>query len=203
LTDQLLKGLAAQVANMAKTELRYRHELNGILASYHEGEGLHRMRKIELMVQGVAGKDWLNHDHAKDMLFAVLRVANLRHAAGVTMPDALVIATAGDAYLTNDAYAALSDAERAALEDLLDRGETHRRDHPKYFDTWECLSVVSQSADRVCIYHQKFERGLLIGEPKIDFFDQSQFSGRLKLYGVDPPPEVLRAVEKRKQQRTP
>lgn len=42
MTDELLKGLAVQVANMAKTKMRYRRRLNGILAVYIEGHGLRR-----------------------------------------------------------------------------------------------------------------------------------------------------------------
>lgn len=55
MTDALLKGMAVQVANMAKTDLRYRHQINGILATYFEGRGLRRMRKTEKTCQEIAG----------------------------------------------------------------------------------------------------------------------------------------------------
>lgn len=193
ITDGLLKGMCLQAANMAKTDLRYRHQLNGILAIYNQGEGLHRLRKIEQFAEEKVGKDWLNSGRAKDMIFGAL-------CGGATRiePDAIVICTGVDQYQQTPAFDALPYEERQRIAH-----SGHPRDLPAYFQPHDALMAVAQTPERACLYLQKMQVPgfLLIGEPKIHFLNQSEFDGRLKMYGVELPHEVGEALEKINKRR--
>jgi hypothetical protein len=186
MTDELLKGMCAQVANMAKTELRYRHELNGILACYHEGEGLHRMRDMERLLVELAGKAWANSGRAKDAIVATLCLGT--KSVRVAQPDAIVICTAGDKYYPTPAFDALPPDEKDRIFEA-----THPRNMPQYFEPRDVLMVLAQSSERVCIYAQRIQMPgeLLLGEPEIIVTPQAAFNGRLKIYGVEPTAEAL------------
>ena len=187
MTDELLKGLATQAANMAKTEIRYRHQLNGILAIYHEGQGLHRLRKIEQEVEEKCGKAWLDSGRAKDILFGVLATG-----AKALPPDAIVIATGGDRFEPTAALLALSPEDQMRIRDA-----HHPRELPQYFQPHDVLMVLVQTPDRVCIYTQRLgPRGMLLGEPEIKCGPQSAFDGRLKMFGVEPPAEIVETLTK-------
>src|SRR5580704_15563789 len=111
MTDQLLKGLAFQVINMAKNEIRYKHQLNGILAIYNEGgEGLHRMRGIEKIAEEKAGVAWLNSGRAKDIVFGVMCGASQE-----LWPDAIVVSTIVDAFDPLPAFLELPEEERERI----------------------------------------------------------------------------------------
>jgi hypothetical protein len=182
-TDELLKGLAHQGANMAKTDLRYRHQINGVIAFYCEGAGLHRMRKVELEIEAKFGRDWLNSGQAKDTAYGVLRLA-----VKAQPPDAIVIVNAADKFETTTVFDALSNGEKERVF-----RSQHPRDLPQYFQPHDALVSVAQSPERVCVFSQRLRGDLLIGEPEVRFFPQSAFDGRLKIYGVDPPAEMLEA----------
>ena len=197
ITDALLQGMTAQVANMAKTEMRYHHQLNGILAIYQEGEGLHRMRKVERLIEEYEGKAWLNSGRAKDIVFGVLSLAggSTGLPTGVAAPDAIVIATAGDRFEPTAALLALPPEE----QDRIMR-TTLPREAPEYFQPHDVLMVLAQTAERVCVRTQRLRMpgALLVGEPEIRCGPQEGFDGRLKLYGVAPPVEVMETLKRAK-----
>jgi len=186
MTDELLKGMCAQVANMAKTEIRYRHCLNGILATYFEGQGLHRMRKVEKLVEEKVGPDWLNFGGAKDIIFGILCLG-----ANVIPPDAIVISTVINDYRRLPAFDALPPDEQKRVWDA-----PVWPPPPQYFQAHDALMVVAQSPERVCTYSQKLLGDLLIGEPDILLFPQAEWNGRLKMYGVEPPSEIVETFAK-------
>lgn len=166
MTDKLLEGLAAQAANMAKADLQLRGQINGVLANYFEGQGLHRMRTIETLLEQNVGKDWLNLDGAKHHIFGVLC-----YGASLITPDALVVAFAANAYYSN------------AAGDKVEKVPGDR------------LIAIAQTKERVCLRDQEIRGRLVIGEPRIMFVDQADWKGRLKLYG-EAPPEIVREGER-------
>jgi hypothetical protein len=166
MTDKLLEGLAAQGANMAKTDMQHRGQINGVLASYFEGRGLRRMRKVEALLEEKIGKDWLNHDAAKHATFGVL-CFSVQHIP----PDAVVIAFGANMWMSLDPAA---------------KGDKLPGDR---------LISIAQTRDRVCIREQEIRGRLVIGEPRIMFVDQADWKGRLKIFG-EPPPEIAAAGER-------
>lgn len=166
--------MCARVANMAKTELRTHQELNGIIASYIEGEGLHRMRKVEQLLIEAAGKSWTRSPAAKEVIFS-----GLAFCAKTTRPDAFVLCTGGDEYRQNAAFEALPPEEQERLMDAY-----HPKHMPQYFKAHDVLMVTAQTPERVCVYTQdiRIPGYLLIGEPAIRFWPQSANIGRLKLF---------------------
>lgn len=187
-TDKLLKGLAAQGANMGKTELRHRHKLNGILAAWHHGSGLHRFRKIEKLAEEHFGEGWLNIGQAKDDIFGVL-------AAGTTVgaiAEAFVIVSAANRFMPTPALKALPPEE---FERICE--DSHPRDLPQYFQPQDILLVVAQSPERVCIFTQRLQIPgfLLIGEPDIRCGPQAGFNGRLKIYGGEIPRDIAESIK--------
>lgn len=174
ITDKQLQGMCAQVANMAKTELRTGRGLHGIIASYIEGEGLHRMRKVEALAIERLGEDWTNSPAAKEMVFSGLALC-----AKATKPDAFVLCTGGDNYRQNASFDALPREEQERLMDAY-----HPKHMPEYFRAHDVLMVTAQTPERVCIYVQdmRIPGYLLIGEPEIRFWPQSANVGRLKLF---------------------
>jgi hypothetical protein len=166
MTDDLLKGLAAQAANMGKADIQHRGELHGVLAVYYEGQGLHRMRKVEALLIEKCGKGWLNDEGAKHAIFGILCFG-----ANVIPPDAIVVAFAANLYVSNKAG---------------DKGPKVPGDR---------LISIAQTKDRVCLRDQELRGGSLIGEPKIVFVDQIDWKGRLKLFG-EPPPDIAAESER-------
>ena len=176
ITDKLLEGMCAQVANMAKTELRYKHTMNCILAIYHEGEGLYRMRKVEKMVEETLGPGWLNSGDAKDAVFG-----GLSAITAAAPPDAIVLCTAIDDYEPTAKFHALSNEDKQRIA----RHSGHPRDLPQYFQPHDALMVTAQSPERVCMFTQRLRMPgyLLVGEPRVECGPQEGFEGRLKMYG--------------------
>ncbi len=187
ITDKQLQGMCAQVANMAKTELRHRHKLNGILAVYFEGSGLRRLRKLEMDIEKHAGEAWLSSAQAKDIVFGTLC-----GAAGEIPPDAIVVSTGVDKFEPTAAFLALPPGEQERIAQL------YPRDVPEYFQPYDALMSLAQTAERVCCCYQRMQVPgfLLIGEPETVFWPQSKFGGRLKFYGIEPPPGVRMAIER-------
>jgi hypothetical protein len=185
MTDEKLKDLARQVATMAKVELSVRHELHGVLAEYWKGIGLRRMKTLEKKAIENYGKDWLDSGRAKQFIFGLLCAT-----AGVMPPDAVVISTGINDYEVTPAFLALREDERSRIFE----GRI-ARNYPQYFVPHRALMVTAQTPERVCLYRQRLQNGLLIGEPEIEFIPQSEFKGRLKVFGTAPPPEIAKAFE--------
>jgi hypothetical protein len=56
-----------------------------------------------------------------------------------------------------------------------------------------------QTEERMCLYRMRLERRrLLAGEPRIQFHDQSEWTGRLKMFGP-PSRELLELVASRQK----
>jgi hypothetical protein len=173
MTDEELKGLAAQCANMAKTEMRNKRSFSAILASYHEGEGLHRMRDLEKQIIRMAGEDWLNKGGAKDLVFDLMR-----HATSLTPPDAFAFASVANNFEPTALF------ERLPLEEK-QRLATDGRVKEGYFQPHDILAVTVQTPERVCLYKQRLQGALFIGEPDLFFGPQADFSGRMKMFGKE------------------
>lgn len=60
MTDKQLQGLAMQALNLAKQDRQYKRWRGFLLATYHEGGQLYRMRRVERTINKLAGDDWLN-----------------------------------------------------------------------------------------------------------------------------------------------
>jgi hypothetical protein len=185
MTDEKLKFLAKQCAAMAKTELRTKGEINCILVSYHQDCGLHRMRKVEKLIVELAGEGWLNSPARKERAFGILCAAN---ALSPVPPEAMVIVTVADQWVGNEAFAALPPEEQQRIYEENPRNRL-------YFAPRDVVIATAQTPERLCMYWQRLQGTLLIGEPHADFFNQAEFSGNLKVYG-DPPPELLEALRK-------
>ncbi len=183
MTDELLKGLAAQASNMAKMEMRSHHQLNGLLAVYYEGDGLHRLRKIERLAVEHYGEDWLNSGQAKEIIFGVLCAGAL-----ALPPDAIAVATVVTAYWRTPAFDALPTEERELVGD--DPGR-----YPEYLKPHDALMSIVQTSERVCISTHRLQGSLLIGQPEISVGPQEGFGGRIKMYGKSPHPKIAQALE--------
>jgi len=181
MTDKILEGMATQGLNMARTELRYRHQLNGILAIYIAGEGLHRLRAIERYLEQLAGPAWLQSGHVKDCIFGAIASGN-KHISDP--PDAVLIVTGGDEFVPTDAMLALPEEDQKRIFE----GATHPKRLPHYFKPRDVVISLAQSPERICLLRQHVQMpgALLIGQPSIVTGPQENFNGRLKVYGVDP-----------------
>jgi len=177
MTDAEMVGLAAQALNLAKLDIE-RGRFVFVLASYHEGAPLHRMKTIERLIVERLGKKWLEYGQTKDLGFGMLRAA-----CDILPPDALVIVTAGDYFKPTEKMRALPEAERRAV---LRKGNDGNAQAVKdgLFTSTNCLITIVQNPERVCQYLQDVaEDGQVVGAPQTMFFPQDQFSGRLKMFG--------------------
>lgn len=147
MTDEILKGLAAQCANMCKTEMRNRRKFSVLMAVWNEGEGLTRARDFEKTIAGIAGEQWLNSEAAKKAAFKVVRESLEK------LPM--------DCFI----FASIASVSKDFAEP-----ET-------------VLAVTAQTATRVCLYRQRLQGRLFVGEPAIVFVDQADFDGSMKVYG--------------------
>ena len=75
MTDPELEGIAAQAFNMARLDIERAKGFSLFFASYHEGEGLHRMDSVAEVIKEKLGEDWLNNGAKKDRAFGILRLA--------------------------------------------------------------------------------------------------------------------------------
>src|SRR5215813_11673518 len=89
MTDPELQGLAAQALNMARRDIEQKGALQGLLAMYYEGQGLHRLTMVEELLAKQLGVDWMDHDRKKAIGFDVMR-----HATEQMHPDAVAVAVA-------------------------------------------------------------------------------------------------------------
>lgn len=175
MTDAELKGIAAQALNLAKLD-RERGQFNFLLASYHEGEGLHRMTKIEATIIQMLGEEWMNSGARKDIGFGIIRLAT-----AILPPDALVFVTAANGFAPTAKFHALPLDQQKAL---IDAGHDRHHEAAKegFFELHDIWAVVAQTAERVCLYEQANEPD---AKPHCRFCPQDEFGGRMKVYGAD------------------
>lgn len=176
LTDKELEGMGAQAFNLARRDMEQK-EFSFLLASYHDGEGLHRMTKIEALINDRLGKDWLNHGQAKDIGFGLIR-----KAIDLLPPEALVFACVINNFQPTAKFDALSREEQVKFTK---RGHDapHQGVKDGYLTICDALMACVQTAARVCMYKQNMERGRPIGKPEATFLEPAQFGGRMKMYG--------------------
>lgn len=179
MTDKLLEGLGAQAFNMAKLDLE-RKRFNFLVATYHEGEGLHRMSSVEDIVIKVLGANWLNRASTKDLGFAIFRKAVDR-----SPPGAIIIATVVNKFHGTDKLDELTiEQQREILGGGYDR--YHQAVADGYMRMCDALMATVQTPNRVCVYLQEFTaRGKPVGAASAEFFPQKGFGGRLKMFGEE------------------
>jgi hypothetical protein len=175
MTDELMKGLAAQAFNMARRDMQ-RGEFNFLLAVYYEGEGLHRMTKVERVIIEILGEDWLNHGRAKDAGFGVMR-----EAVGRSEVEAIVFGCVINNFTPTEKFRSLAPAAQDAI--LNDNHDRHWQEvKTGNFKVCDALLTTVQTPTRLCICKRNLEGS---GEQRFDFLDQAEFRGRMKLFGDD------------------
>lgn len=179
ITDSELQGLALQALNMAKKD-HMQGKLCCVIATYHEGEGIHRMRIIEDLLVKKLGQDWLNKGNSKDFAFGLLRKA-IRHQPC----DAFVFACAGNQFNKTEAFSQLDPQEQKPI-----LGDSHDRHHQAVkeglFSIHDAIQTIAQTANRVCAYIQVMSNNYEFeGPPQVQFFDQYEFQGRMKMFGTE------------------
>ena len=178
MTDDELKGIAAQAYNLAKLD-RERGQFNFLLASYTVGEGLYRMKRIEAFIVKKLGEDWLNHGATKDIGFGMIRAAN------ETLPvDAIVFATAINKFGPSKRLLAMKPKERAKFAHPTSADECRRLVERGLMTIQDSMMCNVQTPKRICMYVRAVEHGRETGDPaEVTFFDTDKFDGRLKMFG--------------------
>jgi hypothetical protein len=180
MTDEELKGIAAQALNMAKRDLE-RKRFNFLLAVYHERDThkLHRMEKVEKFIISKLGENWLNQGKTKDLGFGLIR-----GAVNFMPPDAVVFVTVCNMFTPTEKFNKLPVAEKKKLMD-----EGHDRHHEAVREGLLTLSdallAMAQTPQRICIYQQAISEKEFIGQPETKFMPQEDFGGRLKMFGKE------------------
>jgi hypothetical protein len=178
MTDAELEGIAAQAFNMARQEMEQRGTFSCLIASWHEGEGLHRMKKIEALLIEKLGEGWLNSGQAKDHAFAVIRTCT-----DMMPPPAIVFATVVNQFESSDKFMSLPEEEQkriASPKSHVDHWSLVKRGLLSVHDALFCCA---QTKERVCIYTRAFGRGYEDAFPLVKTHDQKHWDGRLKMYG--------------------
>ena len=179
MTDQELEGIAAQALNLARIDLERKKELGLFIASYHRGEGLHRMSRIEALLIERLGKHWLDSGARKEVGFKMLQIA-FSHL----ISDAIVFVTPANMFRPTDKMNALPIEEQERLASHPDGHEGHHRAvKDGYFILVDCLSAVAQTRERVCSRIQPVVNGKFLDAPETRVFSQENFGGRLKMFG--------------------
>lgn len=178
ITDPELKGLGAQALNLVKRDLE-QGTFNFLLAAYHIGERLYRLKKVEALIIERLGEDWLNSGSKKDIGFHILRMA-----VQVAPPDAAVFATVANAFTPTERFLALPVSQR---HELLDAGydRHHRAVAEGFLTVGDALCAIVQTPERVCQYTQDLQGGQPKGKPRSLILPQANFSGRLKMFGTE------------------
>jgi hypothetical protein len=191
MTDQELLGAARQTLNMARTDW----ELQGwptsmVIASYHATDvpPLHRMRKIEQLLQEKLGKGWLDDEAKKDHGFYVLRLATL-----AMPPDAVVIATPTDVFRTTEKFKLRGEAAKRATDTREKRRQLVAEGRMELVDS---VCATAQTPERICTVAQPVRRGVYVGEPTVTYWPQAQFDGRMKMFGAKIAGGDMEAVER-------
>jgi hypothetical protein len=175
LTDAELQGLAAQALNLARRDYE-RKNFNFLLASYHQGTALHRMTKVEALIIEKLGEDWLNSGRKKDIGMGLMALAT-----HYKPPDAIMFVTAANMFRQTAKFDKLSRAEQ---DKIIQAGHDRHHEGVKQglFELVDSMVSVAQTPERVCNYMLEMKRDAV---PVVHFFDQSEFDGRLKMYGRD------------------
>ena len=179
MTDAQLHGIAAQAINMAKRDLE-RGDFNFLLASYDEGDHkLFRMTKIEELIIERLGENWLNSGRTKDIGLGLLRVC-----VDMMPPGAVIFACGTNQFRPTAKFHELPVEEQEKLVN-----GCHDRHHEAVkkglLEMHDALTVVAQTPERVCLYHQDIAHGRPVGKPDLHFVPQEEFGGRLKMFGED------------------
>jgi len=181
LTDKQLQAMALQCLNMAKRDIEYKRWRGIVLAVYHEGDQpspLHRMRAVERQIPQLIGDEWLNDSAAKKATFDVIRAVVLH-----LNPEATVFCTLSNSFKPTSKLLAQGHDE---VMKVVSAG--HDRHHLAVAEglmtVEDALASLAQSPQRFCQVLQPIRGKLLIGPPQIHCFDQQDFSGLLKMYGV-------------------
>jgi hypothetical protein len=173
MTDELLKGLAAQAFNIAKKDME-RGVFTALIASYFEGEGLRRMKVVEKRIAATLGEDWLNSGHKKDVAFDCIRFC-VDHVP----PDVVIIATVINRFTPTAKFHALPVERKKKLAGSGD--ECHQAVRDGWLTVCDALNVIAQTPERVCLYLQNLDGS----NAECEFFPQAQFGGRLKMFGEE------------------
>ena len=181
MTDEELTGLARQALNMMKTALEVEKHQGILLATCHEGEGIHRMRKIEDILKEKLGEDWLDHGPAKDIGFGLLRQCLTKFP---TPPDAFITVTASNMFKPTAKMLALPVAKQKKLHNQ-NHGEHHKLAAQGYYRIIDSLTALVQTPKRICVCTQEVDRGALVGNPDSHLMNNDDFGGRMKMFGVD------------------
>ena len=172
LSDKELEGLGAQALNMAKRDME-RGRFNFLLASYHAGEGLHRMTKVEALINKKLGMGWLNDGRSKDIGFGLIRAM-----AETLPPEAIVFACVINNFATTEKF---NELTREKQTELAHGGHDkhHQAVRDGYMKVCDALMASVQTPTRICLYRQNIHED----KPTSTFFDQEGFDGRLKFFG--------------------
>lgn len=176
MTQPELEGIARQALNMARTARdQKRWETSIVLATYHQGEGLHRMEKVEQILREKLGPGWLDSGSRKDAGFGVIRTA-----VDMMPPDAIVIVAPANMYRPTAKTLAFSAEEQ---ERLYERSREDRRQMVEegLLECIDSFAAVAQTPELVCVCNQAAD-----GEtaPESHCFAQDEFDGRWKMFGV-------------------
>lgn len=181
MTDPQLIGLARQALNMMKTAMERGHR-GILLANYYEGEGVHRMDRVEKILADLLGEDWLDHGGKKDAAFMVLRKAT---EVFPQKPDAIIIVTASNMFKPTEKMQALPLEKQ---KKLINQG--HDRHHKLaaegYLKLIDSFTALVQTPERACISTQEVDGQFFVGQPDTRCLNQAEFGGRLKMFGEDP-----------------
>jgi hypothetical protein len=177
MTDAELQGIAMQALNMAKKAAEREEAFAGLLASYHSGAPLYRMKSIEDLIASKLGRGWLNSGSAKDIAFQLIR-----EAVNAFPPEAMVWGTKINLFTPTDK---LKQMGKEASLRLFRQGHDahHEGVREGLLRMSDALMVVAQTPSRVCMCHQECDTTSFVGQPQIHFTDQSCFDGRTKFYG--------------------
>lgn len=178
MTDEALKGIAFQAVNMAKRDMLRKEWASCLLASWHEGEQLHRMAKIERLIRERLGEDWLNSGEKKDIAFGLMRTF-----IQIAPPDAFVFVTAINRFVPTPKLRALPHEE---ILRILDQGHEghHQAVRNGLLELQDALAATAQTSERVCMYVQQVGwGGAFIGQPEVNIGPLEDFDGRMKMYG--------------------
>jgi hypothetical protein len=139
------------------------------------------MRSIEATLIDKLGESWLSNGRSKDAGFGILKAAT-----ALLPPDAIVFVTGCNMFEPTERMLALSPEEqRAKIGDS--HGDQHRAVAEGWLTVHDGLTSLAQTPQRVCIYAQKVAVGrrvLFLGQPDVRAFDQSNFDGRMKMFGA-------------------
>jgi hypothetical protein len=186
MTDAVLQGIALQTLNIAKQELEQKETFTLLIAAYQADfqPPLHRMKKVEQTIVERLGQDWLNYEETKDVGFGVLRSMIDITTQFTQTPQAVVMVTACNVFKPTKKLLALPVKEQEKLVRKKYDDHYKRAIKEGWFIMSDGLTAVAQDPARVCIYTQLIDANHQYnGAPEQLFFDQSDFHGRMKMYG--------------------